>query len=471
MGSIDEFAKVTVEAASATPTLPDPGIAACLGPTQYAGAGTGWNTAEKWRAYDDLDAVGEDFSSTKPEYLDAAAWFAQEPARKFVVLKMTDPPALRYTIAVRQTVASTYYAFTINGTLFFYTSDSAPTSSDDEVVTGLKAYYDAHAISGVTCTLIGSAASKKLQFVATAGLFFYPELVDSNGVDYGPGGLDYLALDATTAEPSTTMATQIAAHRLQQDSWYYLFNPFPGLALNEAIAAYLLSLGKKCLIAQDPGSGAVNDAVALPATDLGYVLKGLSNNRAAVIYHPIPVEMADAAMAGSRAGRTPGTYTFAFAKLLGRSSIRLTDTQRTNLKAKNINWYEGYGSLADGSDADARLQQGKTAGGMWLDERVYRDSLAARLEVAAFTLLARAGDAGLKVRGDDKGILSMYGALRVVFEEDVKSGALTSYTLTPPLQKDRSAQDKADRICGDFQFEAVYSSAIHKVTIRGAVTV
>jgi hypothetical protein len=466
MGSIEEFAQVTIDPAAAIPTLPDPGIAMFLSGTAYAGAGTGWNTGELARAYDNLTAVAADWGATTSEYLAGAAWFAQEPARKFIVGKLSVAPATKYIISYPQLVASTVYPLKVNGNVITpAATDGTPTGA--EIATLQEALIDALAISGVTSTVVGST----LEIDATAGKQLYVELTDANGVDYGPGGLNYMAMKVTGADPATPVATQIGNIRVVQDSWYFLLNPFLGEAYCHAIAAYLLSIDQKCLLQVDPTSGAAVDAVGLPATDLGFDLKGLSNSRAAVFYSHKPVAFLDAAAGGSRAGRTPGTYTFGFASLKGIPATKITDTHRTNLKAKNINWYEGYGSLADGSDAIASLQQGKVASGMWLDERVYRDSLRARLQVAAYGLLTRAGAAGGKVRGDDKGILSMYGALRDIFEEDVKSGALTSYTLTPPLQKNRTQADKDARICGDFQFTAVYSSAIHKVTIRGAVTV
>lgn len=465
MGSTDEFAQVTIDPSAAIPTVPDPGIALGLSGTAYSGAGTGWNTGELWRAYSSTTALAVDWGATTPEYLMGAAWFAQSPARRYIVGKLSVAPVTKYTITFTQLLNSTVYALKVNGNVVSVTSDGTATRA--EIAAAMELIIDALAITGVTSTTVGDT----LEIDATAGVHLYVELADANGLDYGPGDKNYLAMKVTGADPATAIATQLANIRLQQDSWYFLLTPYLGEAFVAATAAYLLSLGKKCLVVTDPSSGAVLDAVGLPATDLGFDLKGLSNSRAAVFYHHAPVQMGAAAVAGSRAGRTPGTYTFAFADLLGITASKLNDTHRTNLKAKNINWYEGYGSLSDGSDAIAKLMQGKVASGMWMDERVYRDSLEARLQVAAFALLAAAGSAGGKVRGDDKGILSMYGALREVFEDDVRSGALTSYTLTPPLQKNRTAQDKADRICGDFQFTAVYSSAIHKVTIRGAVTV
>lgn len=435
------------------------GTALILSGTSYSGTGTGWNTSELTRVYSDIDEVGDDFGATTPEYLAAAAYFsADNPPDEVVIGKYSAAPALKYTFGPLQTLDSTTYKFAVNGQTVSYTSDSDVDSTDDEIVTGLKAAFDALAISGITSSLQGSAGSKRLQLLGTAGVYFYPTLIVS-GVNYGPGqnALGLLDMLAATAEPGTAVATQIANIRAERDSWYAVINPYPGLALNTAIAAYVES-AEKFFLAVEPSTDMITHVLS-GATDLAAALKTLSYSRTLVIYHNQPVQFPDAAWLGLMLPVEPGTDNWANASLSGVTPSVLTSTHISNIEDKNGNWYQtlgGYnvtfgGTMADGTFADFER---------WYDKLVQRW----REEVAA-TIVGRSPG---KVPQNDRGISLVYGALFGVLDHEASPAVEAiepDFTLTPPMFADISSADRADRLLSGFEADLVYTGAVNTVAV------
>jgi hypothetical protein len=110
------------------------------------------------------------------------------------------------------------------------------------------------------------------------------------------------------------------------------------------------------------------------------------------------------------------------------------------------------------------------ASGKYIDEVRLEYALEANLQAEVASLLKNASPQ--KIEGNDLGIQKIYGAVIAVFDRMTGPGrAFSSYTVTVPLQKNRSSADKAARNLSGFEFEAVPTSAIHTVkSIKGFIT-
>ncbi len=433
------------------------GTALVLSGTTYSGAGTGWNTSELTRTYADMDEVDDDWGATTPEYLCAQAYFAGDnPPDEVVIGKYSAAPALKYTFGPRQVLNSTAYKFAVNGQTVSFTSDASATN--DEIVSGLKTAFDALAIANITSSAPGSVGSTRLQLLGNAGVYFYPTLIVS-GVNYGPGegSLDYLDMLAATAEPGTAVATQIANIRAENDDWYAVVNPYPGLPINTAIAAYIEGK-EKFFLALEPSTDMLT-VVDGSATDLAKVCETAAYNDTMVLYHGQPVQFADAAWLGLMLPTEPGTDNWAWGTLTGVTPSALTSTHITNIEAKNGNWYREIGGYKVSWD-------GHTGAGTYVDFERWYAKLRQRWreEVAAGLKGASPG----KIPQNDRGIQVVYGWLYGVLENEARIEAinpLDSTSLIAPRYADISAADKAARLLSGYEANLVYTGATNTVSV------
>lgn len=402
-----------------------------------------------------------------------AAWAASTAARVYGdallgqelvpdgvrVGRLTVPAAQVLDFIVLSTVALTLYSLTVDGQVVEYTSDAAPTSAQDEVVTGLKSAIDAKSISGLTTTLAGTAGSKTLRLTWAAGQRGYATTRGTSGLDWGPHGKGLLALEARTADPATSVADQLAAIKLQANDWFWLINPFPGSGITTALAAYCAT-NKKILIQADPTS-AIATAVPSGATDIAGTLKAASSRGAAILYHPEMQYAADAAWAGGTPGE-PGTYTMMFRTLQGVPVVGIDDTHLENILGKNANAYYDNGAFF-------LTEEGRLADGTFIDAYVTALALEARLQVANGQLLKSAQP--FKVEGGDRGIQKLYGANKRVFDSMTGPGrAFESYKLTLKTKAEQTPEDTAERRVDVGEYEAIYNTPTHKVRLRGVIT-
>ena len=77
---------------------------------------------------------------------------------------------------------------------------------------------------------------------------------------------------------------------------------------------------------------------------------------------------------------------------------------------------------------------------------------------------------GGKLTGDDDGIARVREVATSSLQRGVNRNFLSSYTLTVPLQIDRSLPDIANRILTGCTFTGILSNAIQFIEIDGTVT-
>ena len=178
-----------------------------------------------------------------------------------------------------------------------------------------------------------------------------------------------------------------------------------------------------------------------------------------------PDPYADVAWAGERLPYTPGTENWKFAQLTGVTSDDLTDTQRTNAKAKNANYYvpltedisvTGQGTVGDGSFIDlVRLSHA-------LDNEI-------KLAVAEAFVNPKAPLA--KVPFTAEGIAALEMAMRKALDKYTGANrGLASYEIDMPDIDDVSDTDKGNRVLDGVTFTAVASGALNSAVIKGYVT-
>lgn len=163
------------------------------------------------------------------------------------------------------------------------------------------------------------------------------------------------------------------------------------------------------------------------------LLKASAYDNASVWFSPTTDDFLDAGIIGVVAPYTPGDETWKFKTVQGCSVASFTSTQRTNMRAKNCNFYETTQGVP-------MTEEGQSASGKYSDLVRYLNYLQARVGERVFGRLA----AFPKVPYTDEGIAVVAGEVSGQLQEDEKRGAIASgWTVSVPkaAQRQRPRQD------------------------------
>jgi len=395
---------------------------------------------ERVREYDSLTAVQADFAASTPEYRQASKVFGQAPRPpKLLIGRAALKPTHQYAIAP---VAQNNYTYKVkvNGTEVSYLSDGTATLS--EIILGLKAAIDALALPITT-----SDQTTFLRALAnSAGAFFALSASDPN-----------VGLTQDHADPG--VATDLAAIALARNDWYGLLTHFNSRGYVEAAAAWVEANKKLYVVASC--DSAMRNTVSSGTDDLGESLKALAYKKTAVIDCAGAEDFPDAGAIGRCLPISPGEETWKFKTLAGVPVFAYTATQRSNLRAKNVNFYEATAGVN-------MLEEGYSASGDYIDFVRYLDFLEARIGERVFGKLS----APNKVPYTDKGIAVVASEISGQLQSDETREALApGWTVSVPKAANATSADKASRTLRDVAFSATYAGAIHKVIISGSVVV
>lgn len=392
--------------------------------------------SERTRTYTSLPQVGEDFSSTSSTYKIASKLFGQSGVLGAV------PPSIvigrRQVDEVDGSIAtvsnSTAYTVTINDTAFSYTSDSSALAT--EIVAGLKAAYDLTPISGITFTdnLDGTFSVA----VTTPGTAW--SITSSVNVTL------------THVAPTETWVEALEAVEQENDSWYALVAETQVKAEQEALSDAIQAREKIYGL-----SSADTVAPTTITTDIGYTLDAKNNNRTFGVYLPTAAtEYPEAAWMGSQLAVTPGSNTWNFKRANGVTRSALTNTQITNLKNKNWNYYTAKG----GVDI---FMNGVTFGGSFTDIVVGKDWLKARLQEAIYFRLINT----LKIPMTNPGLLIVENEIRSVLAQAESNGLIDrGWQVSTPDVLSIPENLRAQRAAGVFVIRARLQGAIHSVDLE-----
>ena len=212
-------------------------------------------------------------------------------------------------------------------------------------------------------------------------------------------------------------------------------------------------------------SSAIKNPVS--TSDIAFFMKNLAYSRTCSIYHTdaqgdVAPSYLESGIPGECLPYDPGSQTWAYKTIAGVAPYGLTSGERSAILGKNCNIYT--------TTAGVNItEEGKVAGGEYIDIIRGVDWLEARLQEEIFTNLINVR----KISLTDEGIAIIVGTVAGVLYEGADQGLLVRETIvvTFPKASEISQADKLNRNLPDIKFTAVLQGAIHTVEINGIVTV
>lgn len=405
---------------------------------------------ERARVYTDTDdMITDGFPSGHPAVAAVAGLLAQNPKPSRVIVgreENTEKAKINIT-PVSPLTAEFEYKANLNGKEAAYTTDATPTAA--EWCTGMKAAIDALG-ENVTVTDNTTDIDIEADSVADNFLFYVDaetrrKLVTENVTpDGAPDGI----------------VDDLTAIREANDEWYSLHIVTPSKAIITAVAAWIETKIKIFLpesADDDIYNGSISTDVASAIDTAGYA-------RTACFYHYRALDQfAGCRWAGKCLPKDPGSITWKFKTLAGLDSMDINPTEETALKAKHCNYYMDIGGIAI-------TQEGWSGSGEFLDITRGLDFIRARLQEYIFSRLANSD----KISYTDTGVAVIVNEVLAVLNLGIRKEIFANTpepSVTAPLVATVSDTDKANRLLPDIDWTAKLAGAIHKVQVRGTVTV
>lgn len=393
---------------------------------------------ERVRTYFDLDNMIDDgFEDTAPEYLAAEKFFSQSPRVDQVDIgrRTIDGTKVEVTTAIDDTD----YWTKINDTVFQINSGAGATPIS--IASALVI-----AINGGTepITAIDNTDGTYNLNANVAGTA-YSLFVDPNQT-----------IEAYV--PSDTITNDIVAIRAENDDWYVVTETYHDVSEVVELAGYIEATEKLFFTTSD-NADIVDKTDIEDTTSLPVLIKAGNYDRTIVAYHELPTEF-EAAFAGIGLPKDPGSITWAFKTLRGITASDLNENQIRNALSKNCNIY------VEVAGVDI-TREGKVGSGEYIDIMRGIDWLTQRIRENVFSAFINAD----KIPYTNGGIRIIDSHLRATLTEGVAARFLLDFTTSAPKLADVDPNDKAQRVLKNVTFKATPTDAIHKVEIRGEVSI
>jgi hypothetical protein len=274
----------------------------------------------------------------------------------------------------------------------------------------------------------------------------------------------YIGLDSGAAN----VDDDLNAIANENDDWYGFCDTSHNENRTVDIAAWMESREKLFVTALNQ-----SDNTSAPDTDttsIGHQLMAGNYFRTAWWYNPDVAAFPDVAIASKSFTKYPGQETWANQRLSAVKSTFLQETIFNNIAAKNGNTFEPFRNISI-------TQNGKVAGGEWIDVIRFRDWLCEEIRVRVFLQMI-----DNRIPYTDPGIAIIRSRVQQALdyavtrgglapaEVDIEGNYVPSYTISVPLSMTVSVNDKANRILRDVYFTARLAGAIHAVEIQGVLT-
>lgn len=403
------------------------------------------------RFYEDTDGMGTDgFVEGDAALAAVGQCFAQDPSPLQVgVGRLSTAPTTTFVLTPTALNNRVYSINLIDHlgavTTPSYTSDGTATVA--EIVAGLAAAINALGGSPYAAVDTGSSHTTVTVTATTGTNYFSLEVLDAS----------VLLPQNTTADPSTSIANDLTAINLNNDSWYGLSLTNQGKAPILAAAAWAETNEKLLIQATSDG-----DCMTSSTSDVMSTNQTANRNRSALIYHEVPAQHAGAAWLGSTFPLAAGTLTFAFRQLANLDTSNLNPTQINNIEAKNGNYFTSIDSVSF-------TLNGKVSSGEWIDFIRDTDAFEAALGVAHLNVKL----ANDKVPMTDKGIAMEEAALRGVcaqYSSDLNPYLdPTTIDVTVPKVTDIPSADRKARRLNKLAMSATPQGAIQVTEIRVSI--
>ena len=267
-------------------------------------------------------------------------------------------------------------------------------------------------------------------------------------------------VDVVPVDISESYAEALQEVMEADDSWYVLLSD--ARFDQDIIAMASVIQSQRRIYVTSTSSN--NTPNSTSETDIGALLSNSNYSRTAIIYSPTSdQDYPEAAWVGEQIVEVPGSNTWAFKSLNGVAVAKLNDTQINTLEEKNVNYY----ITIKGAPV---IQTGVMASGDWIDEIIFVDWLYARIQEGVFYRIINSK----KIPYTCSGFALIEAEIRSVLAQGVANGGIaddTPYTVNSPDPLLIPEQQRASRIAGDFQFQCRLAGAVHRVIVRGIVTV
>lgn len=393
---------------------------------------------ERARVYSSLLAVADDFASTDTAYIAASKFFGQaiKPAN-IVIGRRLVPGA---TVNVLTVAVGVPYTLTVSGVTVTYVSVASDTAI--KIAAGLKTAYDVTPVTGVTLT---NNLDGTLTF-SVVGDVDWSLKVSAN-------------LSKANAPATETWTSSVNEVQNENDTWYALAIESHN-ELNVLEVAGVIEAKKKIF-----GTSSADVDIKTTATDdLFSQLQDLGYQRTfAMFSNDADTQFPECAWIGFQLQEQPGSNTWAYKALTGVTVSKLSDTESTNIKAKNGNTYESVGG-------QSVTVGGKMIGGEFIDIMVFVDWLEARMTERLWFRMANSK----KIPYTAAGATIIESEIRAQLNDGIRVGGLAdspSPVVRVPDVLSVAPNLRAQRIFEGIEFEARLAGAIHFVKIKGTVTV
>jgi hypothetical protein len=398
--------------------------------------------AEKYRVYSDTEGLLSDgFRETDPEYLAASAVFMQNPMVEKIYIGRRESDSVE--IIVNTAKNDTDYHCKINNTTFTYTSDASATSI--EIAAGLVALINA-GTEPVTATAHLDGTYKLTVDVALTP--FTVSLDSLQSID------EY--------DNSQTIVQDISDIQEVIDDWYAIMET--GRIANDVLSlAAWCETNYKLFGTASSDTNIINQDSSTDTTSVVAQLRALKYRYTFCIFRKA-LDFIEAGLFGSQLALAAGKATWSLKSITGFASDNLTTTQSSNAISKQCNTYEsiaGFDAIRTGMVFDSKF--------MYIDVVRDLDWLKQDIQVEEFRLLID----NPKIPYTDAGISMCQGVLRNRLDKSINMGILAEFpnpSITAPLAKNVSVQDKQDRILRNLNFTAILTGAIQSIKINGSVS-
>ena len=274
----------------------------------------------------------------------------------------------------------------------------------------------------------------------------------------------YIGLSTGVADPTA----DLNAIKAENNDWYAWCNVEHVEA--KVIQGAIWTEANEKLFVTVLSTVANSSAPAGDTTSVGHQLMAGNYFRTAWWYDPVLTDFPDVAIAVKSFTKYPGQETWANQRLQGVPFVPLSETLSKNVRDKNGNTFEQFRNISI-------TQNGKVAGGEWIDVIRFRDWLCDDIKVRIFQQMV---DNRIPYTDPGIGIIRSrlvesldFGVTRGGIappEVDTEGNLIPSYTTSVPLSSTISSNVKASRVLHDVYFTARLAGAIHAVEIKGALT-